>query len=167
MYSDRVSQGRAPVSPRDHIIFGGAPANRQAGTKFAGGGFPYLFVIVRSRGDTKIVLSTNGCDTNSCPLTSLLPGAQATGLWAGWKAVLWLALHGISWKVVGGVLLLLCCTPMILQALWPDNEYEINLAATLQCARQTILTTARATLASDCASRMQATREWHVAGLYY
>lgn len=49
MYSDRVSQGRTPSSPRDHILFGGNRANHQAGTKFAAGGFPYLFVIVSGR----------------------------------------------------------------------------------------------------------------------
>ena len=101
-----------------------------------------------------------------------VPGTQVTGLWAGWKAVLWLALHGISWKVVGGVLLLLCCTPMILQALWPDNEYEINLAATLQYARTHHFSPVRApslvrgSSMSDCTPCPQATRERYVAGLY-
>ena len=66
---------------------------------------------------------------------TVLAFGQVMGLWAGWKAMLWLALHGVSWKVVGGILLLLCCTPMILQALWPSNEYEINLGATLQYAQ--------------------------------
>jgi hypothetical protein len=57
MYSDRVATGRAPASPRDHIIFGGPRANQQAGTKFAGGGFPYMFVIVRSRGVASIAVA--------------------------------------------------------------------------------------------------------------
>jgi hypothetical protein len=47
LYTQRVQQGRAPASPRDHIIFGGNRSEVQAGTKFASGGFPYLFVIVR------------------------------------------------------------------------------------------------------------------------
>lgn len=47
--------------------------------------------------------------------------------------MLFLAVHGISWRALGGILLLLCCTPMVLQALWPSSEYEINLGATLQC----------------------------------
>lgn len=66
MYSDRMSQGRAPASPRDHIIFGGNRANHQAGTKFASGGFPYLFVIVSGRAAAVAVCS---CVRDSCPLT--------------------------------------------------------------------------------------------------
>jgi|EP01044_Picomonas_judraskeda_P001618 hypothetical protein len=56
-------------------------------------------------------------------------------LWFSWKAVLLLAMHGVSYKFLGAILMCLCCTPMLLQVLWPSTEYEIDLGATLQYAR--------------------------------
>jgi hypothetical protein len=53
------------------MLFGGNRANHQAGTKFAAGGFPYLFVIVSGRKR----IASGGCGTTSCPLTRRVLGA--------------------------------------------------------------------------------------------
>ena len=147
LYTQRVQQGRAPASPRDHIIFGGNRSEVQAGTKFASGGFPYLFVIVRVQRSVPthhthtLVGPRDPCTalpwetavfSDTAHVVYFWP--QAMMLWFGWKFVLWLAMHGVSWKLVGAFLMFLCCAPLIAQVVMPSTNYEINLGATLQYA---------------------------------